>query len=75
MAGLKVIPAYVRMADDFGLLELALRRISKRRRPQCDGKIAISYRRLRTSCNLPREGVGRAYEKRSEHGSTYFGAC
>jgi len=56
LAGLKDIPAYIRTADDNGLLELAL--LENLQREDLNAiEIAMSYRRLMDECNLTQEGV------------------
>ena len=62
MAGLKDIPAYVRTAEDNGLLELAL--LENLQREDLNAiEIAISYRRLMDECNLTQEGVAERMNK------------
>lgn len=54
MAGLKQIPAYIREADDQGMLEMAL--VENIQRQDLDAiEIAISYQRLIDECNLTQE--------------------
>lgn len=56
LAGLKDIPAYIRTAEDNGLLELAL--LENLQREDLNAiEIAMSYRRLMDECNLTQEGV------------------
>jgi ParB family chromosome partitioning protein len=62
MAGLKDIPAYVRTAEDNGLLELAL--LENLQREDLNAiEVAISYRRLMDECNLTQEGVAERMNK------------
>ncbi len=57
MAGLKVIPAYIRKADDQQMLEMAL--IENIQRESLNAiEIALSYQRLLTECNLKQEELG-----------------
>ena len=65
MAGLKTIPAYVRLADDQNMLELAL--VENIQREDLDPiEIAISYRRLIEEVNLTQEKLSdRVGKKRS----------
>jgi ParB family chromosome partitioning protein len=65
MAGLKDIPAYVRSADDNGMLELAL--LENLQREDLNAiEVAMSYRRLMDECNLTQEGVAeRMHKERS----------
>ncbi|MCK9208150.1 MAG: ParB/RepB/Spo0J family partition protein [Salinivirgaceae bacterium] len=65
MAGLKTIPAYVRTADDQGMLEMAL--VENIQREDLDAiEIAISYQRLIEECKLTQEAMSdRVGKKRS----------
>ena len=65
MAGLKAVPAYVRTADDQGLLEMAL--VENIQRENLDSiEIAISYQRLMDECKLTQETLAeRVGKKRS----------
>lgn len=65
MAGLKTIPAYVRLANDQNMLELAL--VENIQREDLDPiEIAISYRRLIEEINLTQEKLSeRVGKKRS----------
>lgn len=57
IAGLTTIPAYVRTADDQGMLEMAL--VENIQRQDLDAiEIAISYQRLIDECNLTQENLG-----------------
>jgi len=64
-AGLKIIPAYIRTADDQAMLELAL--VENIQREDLNAiEIAISYQRLIEECNLTQESMSeRAGKKRS----------
>ncbi|MEO6832465.1 MAG: ParB/RepB/Spo0J family partition protein [Chitinophagaceae bacterium] len=56
IAGMKDIPAYVRTAEDNGLLELAL--LENLQREDLNAiEVAMSYRRLMDECELTQEGV------------------
>lgn len=65
LAGLETIPAYVRIADDQAMLELAL--VENIQREDLDAiEIAISYQRLIDECNLTQEDMSdRVGKKRS----------
>lgn len=65
MAGLTQIPAYVRKADDQGMLEMAL--VENIQREDLDAiEVAISYQRLIDECKLTQEGMSeRVGKKRS----------
>ena len=57
LAGLEVIPAYVRTADDQQMLEMAL--IENIQRENLNSiEIALSYQRLLTECDLKQEELG-----------------
>jgi ParB family chromosome partitioning protein len=57
LAGLTRIPAYVRMADDQQMIELAL--IENIQRENLNAiEIALSYKRLMEECNLKQEDLG-----------------
>jgi len=57
IAGLTTIPAYVRTADDQGMLEMAL--VENIQRQDLDAiEIAISYQRLIDECSLTQENLG-----------------
>ena len=65
LAGLAVLPAYVRSADDQQMLEMAL--IENIQRENLNAlEVALSYRRLMSECNLKQEELGeRVGKKRS----------
>jgi ParB family transcriptional regulator, chromosome partitioning protein len=65
LAGLKVLPAYVRLADDQAMLELAL--VENIQREDLDAiEVAISYQRLIEECSLTQENLSeRVGKKRS----------
>lgn len=57
LAGLEMIPAYVRAADDQQMLEMAL--IENIQRENLNAiEIALSYQRLLSECNLKQEQLG-----------------
>ena len=57
LAGLTTIPAYIRLADDQQMLEMAL--IENIQRENLNPiEIALSYQRLITECNLKQEELG-----------------
>lgn len=64
-AGLKQIPAYIRIADDQAMLELAL--VENIQREDLDSiEVAISYQRLIDECSLTQENLSeRVGKKRS----------
>ena len=54
LAGLKSIPAYIRLADDNGMLEMAL--VENIQRENLDAiEVALSYKRLMEECELNQE--------------------
>lgn len=56
MAGLTEIPAFVREADDQGMLEMAI--VENIQRADLDPiEVALSYRRLMDECNLTQEAM------------------
>ncbi len=56
MAGLKTVPAYVRTADDQGMLEMAL--VENIQREDLDAiEVAISFQRLIDECNLTHDNL------------------
>lgn len=65
LAGLKMIPAYVRSADDQGMLEMAL--VENIQREDLNAiEVAISYQRLMDECKLTQENLSqRVGKKRS----------
>jgi ParB family chromosome partitioning protein len=57
LAGLKAVPAYVRLADDQQMLEMAL--IENIQRENLNPiEISLSYQRLISECNLKQEELG-----------------
>lgn len=65
MAGLESIPAYIRLADDQTMLEMAL--VENIQREELDSiEIALSYQRLIDECSLTQEAMSeRVGKKRS----------
>lgn len=65
LAGLTMIPAYVRDADDQGMIEMAI--VENIQRENLDPiEVALSYRRLITECNLTQDAMAaRLGKKRS----------
>ena len=65
IAGLKTVPAYVRMAEDEGMLEMAL--VENIQREDLDAiEVALSYQRLMEECKLTQEVLSdRVGKKRS----------
>ena len=65
IAGLESIPAYIRLADDQTMLEMAL--VENIQREELDAiEIALSYQRLIDECSLTQEEMsGRVGKKRS----------
>lgn len=65
IAGLTAIPAFVRTADDQGMLEMAL--VENIQREDLDSiEVAVSYQRLIEECNLTQENLSdRVGKKRS----------
>ena len=62
LAGLERIPAYVRIADDPTMLEMAL--VENIQRENLDAiEVAISYQRLIDECNLTQEELGQKVSK------------
>ncbi|MDA3819112.1 MAG: ParB/RepB/Spo0J family partition protein [Candidatus Delongbacteria bacterium] len=71
IAGLKTIPAFVRTADDQGLLEMAL--VENIQRENLDAmEIAISYERLMDECQLTQEKLSKRVGKNRSTISNYI---
>ena len=61
-AGLNQIPAYIRLADDQQMLEMAL--IENIQRENLNAiEIALSYQRLISECDLKQEQLGQGRKK------------
>lgn len=70
MAGLKTIPAFIRIADDQALLEMAL--IENIQRSNLNAiEIAISYQRLMVECELTHESLSERVGKKRSTISNY----
>ncbi len=71
LAGLKSIPAYVRLADDQQMLEMAL--IENIQRENLNPiEIALSYQRLISECNLKQEELGERVGKNRSTVTNYL---
>ncbi|MDP2336974.1 MAG: ParB/RepB/Spo0J family partition protein [Bacteroidota bacterium] len=71
IAGLTAIPAYVRTADDEGMLEMAL--IENIQREDLDAiEIALSYQRLIDECKLTQETLSERVGKKRSTVSNYL---
>lgn len=71
IAGLKSIPAYVRMANDQQMLEMAL--IENIQRENLNSiEIALSYQRLMAECNLKQEELGERVGKKRTTVTNYL---
>jgi ParB family transcriptional regulator, chromosome partitioning protein len=70
LAGLSTIPAYIRLADDQSMLEMAL--IENIQRENLNAiEIALSYQRLMDECNLKQEELGERVGKDRSTVSNY----
>ncbi|NJM16068.1 MAG: ParB/RepB/Spo0J family partition protein [Bacteroidales bacterium] len=70
-AGLQRLPAYVRMADDQALLEMAL--VENIQREDLDAiEVAISYQRLIEECNLTQENLSSRVGKKRATVTNYL---
>jgi ParB family chromosome partitioning protein len=71
LAGLKTIPAYIRLADDQGMLEMAL--IENIQREDLNAiEIAFSYKRLIDECGLNQEQLGERVGKNRSTVNNYL---
>lgn len=71
IAGLTVIPAYIRKADDQQMLEMAL--IENIQRENLNAiEIALSYQRLLTECSLKQEELGERVGKKRTTVTNYL---
>ena len=71
IAGLKKIPAYIRFADDQGMLEMAL--VENIQREDLDAiEVAISYQRLIEECKLTQESMSERVGKKRSTVSNYL---
>ena len=70
-AGLKKIPAFIRFADDQGMLEMAL--VENIQREDLDAiEVAISYQRLIEECKLTQENMSERVGKKRSTISNYL---
>lgn len=70
LAGLKTVPAFIRIADDQALLEMAL--IENIQRSNLNSiEIAISYQRLMVECDLTHESLSERVGKKRSTISNY----
>ncbi len=70
LAGIKTIPAYLRMADDQGMLEMAL--VENIQRSDLNAlEVALSYQRLIDECNLHHEDLAKRVGKERSTVSNY----
>ena len=71
LAGLNKIPAFIRFADDQGMLEMAL--VENIQREDLDAiEIAISYQRLIEECKLTQENMSERVGKKRSTVSNYL---
>ena len=71
MAGMDVIPAYVRAADDQGMLEMAI--VENIQRQDLDPiEVAMSYQRLMDKCNLTQEMMAQRVGKKRASVANYL---
>ncbi|HWY38435.1 MAG TPA: ParB/RepB/Spo0J family partition protein [Bacteroidia bacterium] len=71
LAGLKEVPAYIRIANDQVMLEMAL--VENIQREDLDAiEIAISYKRLIDECNLTQEGLAEKVAKQRSTITNYL---
>jgi ParB family transcriptional regulator, chromosome partitioning protein len=70
-AGLKEIPAYIRLANDQAMLEMAL--VENIQRQNLDAiEVAISYNRLIEECNLTQEALSQKVSKKRSTVTNYL---
>jgi ParB family transcriptional regulator, chromosome partitioning protein len=71
LAGLKEIPAYVRIANDQAMLEMAL--VENIQRDELDAiEVALSYQRLIEECNLTQEALSERMGKQRSTITNYL---
>jgi len=71
IAGLKIIPAYIRIADDQTMLEMAL--VENIQREDLNAiEVAISYKRLIDECSLTQEQLSQKVSKQRSTISNYL---
>lgn len=71
MAGLKTVPAYIRLAEDEGMLEMAL--VENIQREDLDAiEVALSYQQLMDECELTQETLSERVGKKRSTISNYL---
>ncbi len=71
LAGLKSLPAYIRLADDQEMLEMAL--VENIQREDLNAiEVAITYSRLMSECELTQEGLSKRVAKKRSTISNYI---
>ena len=71
MAGLKTVPAYIRLAEDDGMLEMAL--VENIQREDLDAiEVALSYQQLMDECELTQETLSERVGKKRSTISNYL---
>ena len=71
LAGMDIIPAYIRTADDQGMLEMAI--VENIQRQDLDPiEVAMSYQRLMDECNLTQEMMARRVGKKRASVANYL---
>lgn len=71
LAGLSSVPAYIRIANDQAMLEMAL--VENIQREQLDAiEVAISYKRLIDECNLTQEQLSQKVSKQRSTITNYL---
>ncbi|OFY85522.1 MAG: chromosome partitioning protein ParB [Bacteroidetes bacterium RIFCSPLOWO2_12_FULL_35_15] len=71
LAGLESVPAYIRIANDQAMLEMAL--VENIQREQLDAiEVAISYKRLIDECNLTQEQLSQKVSKQRSTITNYL---
>jgi ParB family transcriptional regulator, chromosome partitioning protein len=71
IAGLEMLPAYIRKADDVNMLEMAL--VENIQREDLDAiEIAISYQRLIDECNLTQDSLSQRVGKKRATVTNYM---
>lgn len=71
LAGLKTIPAYIKQADDNGMLEMAI--VENIQREDLDAiEVAVSFQRLIEECNLTQEAMAERVGKKRATVTNYL---
>lgn len=71
LAGMDIIPAYIRTADDQGMLEMAI--VENIQRQDLDPiEVAMSYQRLMEECNLTQEMMAQRVGKKRASVANYL---